>query len=335
MSEEVIGKDTAGYREIAPEAKAAVKEALMGPGMRRLTQQRQSAYLDLKNSGRLRPATVVNFNPVSLKVDDGHVPWRIPAATDASAKRIEMQHGGKTYIASYFTVREPSFVPWIRDVRPPSDEGENPSSEFDAKFILPIEMMDQYRISYNDPAGQTLMGGVLVFEGDINAFTKGKTIRVPKFSTLPDRTRSYFTVETDTLKATAATLEMQKEFCERNLQRGDEYKQDEQQAKNITTPMRMWAQFALDMGWKQTAPEWMNSKLESEVTCRACGKGRKRTDAHFCDCGRPYDPLAAFLDGENVPESYLFALKGKDLELAIEETSRREAVKAKFYPKAK
>lgn len=335
MSNEVIAAESAGYKEIAPEAKSAIKEALMGPGMKRLTLQRQSAYQDLKNSGRLKPATVINFNPVPLKVDDGHVPWMIPAANDTSAKRIKIEHGGKKFVASYFTVREPSFVPWIRDVRPPSDEGENPSSEYDAKFILPLELVDQYRIMYTEPSGQSLMGGVLVFEGDVHAFTKGKTIRVPKFSTLPDRTRSYFSEEVDALKALAATLDMQKAYCERSIQRGDEYFQDDEQAKNITMPMRRWAQYALDMGWKQNAPEWMNSKLESEESCKGCGKGRKRNDAHFCECGRPYNPLAAFLDGENVPESYLFALKGKDLELAMEEMNRRESIRDKFRPKTK
>jgi hypothetical protein len=331
MSEEMIDPNSQGLAQVAPEARALVKEALMGPGMRRLKQQRESAYIDLKNSGRLKPATILNFNPVSLKVDDGHVPWRVPAAIDKLKKSITLEHGGRTYEASIFTVREPSFVPWIRDVRPPSDEGENPSSEYDPVFILPLELLDQYRIMYTEAAGQILMGGVIAFEGDLSTFKNVKeTIRVPQFTTLPDRKRSYFSKEVDFAEELKTTLDMQKAYCQRMIQQGDEYFQDEVQAKNITAPHRIWAQFAMTMGWKQVAPAWMNAQLESEESCKGCGKGKKRTDAWFCDCGRPYNPFAAFMAGENVPESYLFSLKGKELDKVLAELGRREELKARF-----
>jgi len=330
LSNEPISQESQGIAQVAPEARAAVREALLGPGMKRLQLQRQSAYLDLKNSGRLKPATVINFNPVSLLVDDGHVPWRIPSAMDTAKKGLAVEYGGKRYQAAVFTVREPAFVPWIRDVRPPSDEGENPSSEYDAKFILPLELMDQYRLSYNDPVGQIQMGGVLVFEGDVHAFTKSKTLHVPRFTTLPDRTRSYFSEEVDLQKELAAVLAMQKAYCQHMIQQGDEYNQDDAQRKNITPVHRLWARFAIDMGWKEVQPAWMNATLDSDEACQGCGKGKKRTDAWFCECGRPYNAYAAFMAGENVAESFLFALKGKELEDVLKELARREALKARF-----
>ena len=330
---DVIPQEAQGIAQVAPEARAAVKEALLGPGMKRLTMQRQSAYIDLKNSGRLKPATIINFNPISLKVEDGHVPWRIPGCNDKLKKGITIEHDGRTYQAAYFTVREPSFVPWIRDVQKPSDEGENPNAEYDAKFILPIELADQYRIQYTSPAFLP-MGGVIVLEGDIHSFTKAKTIRVPKSSRLPDGTRSYFSEEADLLKELSATLDMQKAFCTFMLQQGDEYNQDDLNRKNITACHRIWAQFALDMGWKQVAPPWMNAQLDSEEACKGCGKGKSRSDAWFCACGRPYNPYAAFMAGENVPESYLFALKGKELEDVMKELNRREELRAKFRAKS-
>lgn len=320
--------------DIADGARNVIKEATLGPGMKKLQLQRQSAYLDLKNSGRLKPCTIINFNPVSLKVDDGHVPWRVPAGTD-SDKSLKVKFGGREYRAAIFTVREPKFVPWIRDVRPPADEGENPASEYDAKFILPLELLDQYRISYCDPVGRIGMGGMLCFEGDVHAFTKNqeKTIRVPRFTTLPDRTRSYYSEEVSTGEALKETLEMQKVYCTQRIQEADEYNQDEMQRKNITPVHRIWAKFALAMGWKQVAPPWMSATLESEDVCVGCGKGRTRSDAWFCACGRPYNAFAAFMAGENVPESYLFALKGEEQANAMKELDRRQKIREKFTTK--
>jgi len=325
-----------GIATLAPEARAMIQEVYNGDAMKKLALQRRSAYEALEATGQIKPCTVINFNPVQLRVDDGHVPWTIPACTDKSAKRIKYIHEGKTYVGSYFTVREPAFVAWIRDVKKPADEGGNPTAEYDPKFILPIELADQFNIEYNTPEKQNLMGGVLVFEGDVHVFTKGKstTLRVPKYKTLSDRTRSYFTEDVDLAELVKRTLDTQKANCQAVIQKGDEFDQDDNERKNITPPMRAWAQFSLDMGWKQVAPRWMNATLDSDESCKGCGRGKKKTGAHFCECGRPYDAYAAFMAGENVPESYLFALKDKQLEDVMTEMNRRDALKAKFRPKA-
>lgn len=331
MPEEVV---EVGLGAVSTEAQAKVKDVLLGASMQRLTLERRSAYLDLKQSGRLKPATVINFNPTRLGVDDGHVTWKVPGCSDIHKKSVKVLHGNKSYTGAYMTVVEPAFVPWIRDVNKPADEGENPSAVYDPKFILPIELMDQYRIQYTD-SQFILMGGVLVFEGDIHSFiSKGgevsKTIRIPDFITLPDRKRSYSSKESNTGKELAALFKTQKEYCERICQQADTFNQTEEDAKNICAPHRIWGQFALDMGWKSTAPEWMNPKLDSEEACKGCGKGKKRNDAWRCDCGRYYNPLAAFLAGEDVPMAYIIALQGKDLELAKAEVQRRRKIEADF-----
>lgn len=319
---------------LSGEAQSKVKDVLLGAAMQRLTMDRRSAYLDLKQSGRLKKATVINFNPTRLGVDDGHVPWKVPGCVDPHKKAITVEHGNKKYIGAYMTVEESSFVPWIRDVNKPADEGENPSAVYDPKFILPIELMDQYRIQYTNPQFIT-MGGVVVLEGDIHAFISktgeiAKTIRIPDFITLPDRKRSYSTKEANTAKELAACFKMQKEYCERTCQQADFFDQTEEDRKNIVGFHRIWAQFALDMGWKSVAPDWMNARLESEEACKGCGKGKKRNDAWKCDCGRFYNPLAAYLAGEDVPMAYIYALTGKDLELAKAEAARRKKIEADF-----
>lgn len=325
-----------GVAQIAPEARAMIADICNGENMKRLSLQRKSAYEALEATGQIKPATVINFNPVRLMLHNGHVRWTIPACTDKSAKRIKIEYEGKTYVGAHMTVREPAFIPWIRDVKAPIDDSGNPVAEYDAKFILPLELVDQYNIEYNTPEKQNLTGGVLVFEGDVHTFTKAKNnvLRVPKFKTLSDRTRSYFAQEVDLDEVLKRTLDIQKVTCQSVIQRGDEYDQDETERKNITAPMRAWAQFSVDMGWKQNTPPWMNAMLDSEESCKGCGRGKKKTGAHFCECGRPFDPFKAFMAGENVPESYLFSLKGKELDTVLEELGKREALKAKFRPKA-
>lgn len=332
MAEPIVNS---GVAQVAVEARAMIQEVYNGENMKALALKRRSALESLEATGQIKPCTVINFNPIALKLHDSYAAWTIPACTDKSAKRIKVEHEGKTYVGSYFTVREAQFVAWIRDVKKPADEGGNPTAEYDPKFVLPLEAANQYHIEYNTPEKQNMTGGVLVFEGDVHAFSKakGNTLRVPKYKTLSDRTRSYFSEETELQLALKTTLDLQKASCQGVIQKGDEYNQDEKERKNITPPMRAWAQFSLEMGWKQQAPSWMNATLDSDESCKGCGAGKKKTGAVFCQCGRPYNALQAFLDGENVPEAYLYALKGKDLELAMAEMHRRDEIKAKFKPK--
>lgn len=334
MAEQVINNSE--IAKVGPDAKAFIEGIQQGENMKKLAKQRVAAREALEVTGQVKPSTVINFNPVRLMLHDAYTKWTIPACTDKSAKRIKIEHGGNIYMGSYFTVREPAFVPWIRDVKAPADENGNPTPEFDAKFILPIELADQYHLEYNTQEKQNLTGGVLVFEGDVHTFTKakGNVIRVPKYRMLSDQTRTYYTEEENIQAILKATLNQQKLTCQAIIQRGDEYNQDDDERKNITPPMRAWAQFSLDMGWKEVAPPWMNASLDSEESCKGCGKGKKKTGAFFCDCGRPFDAFAAFMAGENVPESYLFALKDKELEQVLAELGKREVLKAKFRPKA-
>jgi hypothetical protein len=334
-----MAEQSSGLGSIAPEARAMIAEMYNGENMKKLALQRVSAREALEAQGQIKPCTVINWNPVQLKLENAHAPWTIPPCTDKSAKTLKIEFEGKKYTGSYMTIREPAFVAWIRDVKKPTDDSGNPTAEYDAKFVLPLEIADQYHLEYNTSEKQNLMGGVLVFEGDVHAFkkalgAKAAKILVPKYRTLSDRTRTYFAEEVDLVERLKLCLDTQKATCQSVIQKGDEYDQDDNERKNITSPMRAWAQFSLDMGWKQNAPPWMNAQLDSEESCKGCGRGKKKTGAHFCECGRPFNAYEAFMAGENVPESYLFALKGKELDQVMEELGKREALKAKFRPKA-
>jgi hypothetical protein len=325
MAEEVISGDSTGYAVISKDAQAAILGAVEGPGMKALRLKRQSSRIELEHSGRLKPATIINFNPVRLKVECGLINFTVPSCKDKPRKGITYTHNGKKYEAAVITVREPAVIPWTRDVKAPRMEDENPSTDFDVKWALPIELADQFRANYNDINGIN-MGGVIVYEGDIHAFAKTKTLRVPKYSTLPDRSRSYYSEETDFQSLVDSILSQQKIYTERMIQQGDEYDQSQNAIDrgNITPVHRIWAQYSLDMGWKQTTPRWLNSSLDTETSCKGCGAPVKRTDAFFCECGRPYNAYSAYMAGEHVPESYLAALKGKELEEVVKEMARRK-----------
>lgn len=332
MSNEVISPESSGLAVISADAKAAVAGAIDGPGMKALRLKRQSARIELEHSGRLRPATIVNFNPVQLKVESGLINFSVPACNDKVRKGLAYTHGGHRYEAAVVTVREPAMIPWIRDVKPSLD-GENPVSDFDIKWALPIELADAFRQSYNESGMNSMnMGGVVVFEGDVHTFAKAKTLRVAKFTMLPDRTRSFYTEEVDAAELVAKLLEQQREYCQRMIQQGDEYFQNQNQIErqNITSVHRVWAKYAIDMGWKQENPPWMNAKFDVEESCKGCGAPKNRRDAFFCSCGRPYNAFSAFMAGENVPEAYLLALKGEELDKVLGEMKRRKALREKM-----
>ena len=323
--------------KLGVEAKGLIQQK-NGASMDTLSMQRQSSRIELEHSGRLKPCTIINFNPVPLKVEDGNIPWHVPACTDRLKKGIVVPFGGKKYEAAVVTLATARFVPWLREARASMEGAEDPRREFDTAYILPIEQGHQFRSLYALPEGQIGMGGVLVFEGDIHAFTrkerdKPQTLRIPAYATLPNKRRSYFSQEVDLLEEMREMLDMQKRYAERMIMQGDEYDQDALTRHNISGPHRTWAQFSLTMGWKEQAPSWMNAKFDSEVSCKGCGAPQKRSDAWFCQCGRPYNPYAAFMAGENVPESYIFALKGAELDDVLKEMARREELMAKLKAK--
>lgn len=329
------------FADLSQETQIAVNEKMQGVAMKKLTVQRKSSEIEYMHSGMNKPATVINFNPIALSLHDGNVPWTIPAATDVSKKGIKVPYGSRVYEAAFFTIRElqkgvtkdptAKFIAWPTDVKKPAADDENAIAEYKPVWISQLEMADQYRKEYTNPA-RNMMGGVLVFQGDIHTFTKSKgTILIPRTERLADGRLSYFTEEVDMKQELAACLDTQKGFCEFMIRQGDEYNQDEQQRKNITPVHRKWDDFALKMGWKEQAAQWTSSKLDNEESCKGCGKARKRLDAWACECGRYYNALAAYLAGEPVPEAYIYALSDpKDVEQAEKEMKRRAAQKAKF-----
>jgi len=89
----------------------------------------------------------------------------------------------------------------------------------------------------------------------------------------------------------------------------------------------IWAQFGLDMGWRQTPVDWQLSQSEPEDTCEGCGLARKRATAYFCHaCARPYDPLRCYLDGELAFDSvHMQRISDDNWPLVVAEEKKRRA----------
>jgi hypothetical protein len=272
------------------------RQSIDGAAMRRLRVQRDAHLEALKSSGQLQPATILNFNPITLTVESGLIQYSVPPVTIAPglAKRIELKLGEKKYSPTALVVRDPRLYFPLRSVQKNGDEIER---DYDVKSALPLEQAYQFYKTYNDEGGNNV-GGVVVFQGDTNIFKKvPETIKVPKWKMLPNNTDMYFTVEEDFTEVLRRALDKQRAYCDLQLQNAQTYYDDPDQRKNVTNVHRTWAQYALDMGWKEKKPDWLMTTRDNEATCTACGTFKKKADAHFCVCGVPYDPFRSYMDG--------------------------------------
>ena len=105
--------------------------------------------------------------------------------------------------------------------------------------------------------------------------------------------------------------------------------------KSINNVHIAWGYFAIEQGWKHKAElTWLLSRDATEA-CIKCGAPRDSGTALFCKCGRPYDPFAAFMAGEDVPVSYLSGLPDEQLKAVKAEMRRRKNLFADDEPTKK
>jgi len=320
---------------VAPGANPAIQQYLSGRkdgnSMRALKVERDSLIASLRSTGQARPATILNFNPVALRLEGG-INFKVPSVIDESVpeeSRFKVTYKGRTYKASVLTVRDPIIFPQIKDVKKIEDVEVG---EYIVKACKQIEIVHNFLASYTDGTPSSSgMGGVICFEGDRHALKQRNQekleILVPTYVPLPNKTREYFTEPKEFSVELARSLDRQKAYCDNQCQLAQSMWDDEDQRKNITDVHRIWAQFSLDMGWRQSVPIWLTAQNESEETCEGCGAGKKRATAFFCHaCARPYSPLKAYMAGELGIESvHLNRIKPEEwVEVRKEEARRKK-----------
>lgn len=333
-----------------------VNQMTDGVQARALALKRVSTIASLKATGIAKTASICNFNPVCLRIEGGlnykvpaareqlvevlgdgivernvpGIPYKIPSTVDEAVRddlKLEFPYNGRIYRASILTLRDPHLYPKIIDVyKTPEQELGDGRGVYDIAVCKQIEIAHAYWTVYNVGAHDSSgMGGVLMFEGDQYAL-KSDTIMVPKFVTLPNGAREYFCESQDLMTTLAECLDTQKRYYDNQMQIGQSYHDDPDQRKNITMVHRIWAQWGLDMGFREKAVDWLLSVDDPTETCGGCGSAKKRALAYFCHaCARPYDPFRAYMDKELPYESaHLGRLTDEQWELVnAEELKRR------------
>lgn len=316
-----------------PQIQTYVQTSVNGKAAAAREAKRQSKLRALALSGIVKPATLLNFNPFPISSPEGGMRVTVPACNDKNVPddmKLAFQFKGKQYLCTYVTVRNAEVYPRITDVRSEDDELVG---QYDFDECHPMEIIHAMYVRAAVGAQDSLqMHGVIMFVGDKHALKKpdGKKnepliVQVPKFEILADRRRQFFAEPQEFAKLLDSTLTLQKTYCDMQLQLAGAYNDDPEQRKNITSVHRTWHQFALDMGWKEKPAAWMVSIDDPTDTCIGCGAARARADAFFCHkCNRPYDAYAAFMAGEDVPQSYLVAYKGDQWNDIVKESKRRK-----------
>jgi hypothetical protein len=302
-----------------------------GRSMKALKVERESLLASLKATGQAQPAVIVWLNPVAGHLDGG-IFLKLRSINDPQVleeDRRVFKYNNREYKATIIPIKDPLIFTVIKDVKV---EGDREYGIYEPKACKQIEIAHHFLANYTTGTPNSSgMGGILVFEGTKmvldNVLKRKVMIKVPRRIQLPNGWSEYENVEQDFHDALAATLDMQKSYANTNTQQAQSFWDQEDQRGNITTVHRVWHQFEMDMGFRATPAPWITLNNENPVTCAGCGEPRKRVDAYFCKCGRVYDPLQAYMDGE-IPvthDSMLRVTSDEDWKkIHAEETKRKK-----------
>lgn len=306
-----------------------INKQINGRQMKALALKRITEIQRLRAQGRAKPASILNFNPVPLRLESGLPVGKVPSIIDPSIpddRKLEFEYKSRKYKATIVTIDTPHFYPWITDVFKSPEQGlEDGVGVYDIKHCLQIEMAYDFWQDYN---GQTFnaitMGGVVAFQGDRHAL-KSDFLDIPTPMVLENYEREFVTERKPIGEVIAQALDTQKNYYDLQIMTGSNYWNDPDNRKNISNAHLIWAQYGLDMGYREKPVDWHVSTDEPDDTCGGCGAAKKRALAVFCHaCNRPYDALAAFLGDEiGFDSSYLNRISDEDWPKVLAHENRR------------
>jgi len=321
------------FEPLPPSAIQYQKNQAKGKAMENLTVKRESAEAVARMNG-ITPFSVVNFNPVEITAPPGLLDdLSIQPIGSPLGKDRPVAWGGKTRMGKILVLENLKGHAVIIDARNEGDPSA-PDVTYDWRIIPPIQQAKAFDDSYNRTREQRSMGGVLVFKGNGATLDDPKgLIEVPIATRLKDGNLQYHTKIVPLKERLKEIFDLQKVFCLAQCELAQQWSEDEQFKKSITTAHRKWGQFAIDMGWADQGRMTWLIPSDPDAACVKCGAMRTSGTALFCKCGRPYDPLKAFFAGEHVEESYLATLTGDDLRRVKAEMARRKRLFAEEEPK--
>lgn len=343
-----VSEATSNQQRAAMGAADAANQRAMR-AMRAELKSRTMMGTDNRLHGPLQPATIINFNPVELHVG-GVLDRRIPAFDFPGSKTLyTFTRGGRTHTGHYVTISDAKYF------MSATGQEDHPDLSWAAptlhpRYLSPMEIAWHFWRAYSTPDGDgQMMGGVIVFDGDIHELDElrlkksGNRIWVPEsFPIEGTRGMLGFRLrEASLYDEIDRMVEMQVNYCNEVGQKAYELfnSKEPEVRRNVTKPMRKWGLFGVSIGYFKEKQPWMNENADAAGTadamrvCPVCRTSTTDPDAIMCGpCKAPYDQTCAVecvRRGYPIAESFLDTLDDKHnaevMKLLEEQAKRREA----------
>lgn len=249
----------------------------------------------LVESGQCEPFTVVNFNPVAMKLAGEFERYGIPSPNDdrlpKDVLRVRLDYDGKARIGHCVTIRDPHI--YGRNVNATWAKGGGPGDaipEREVMYFLPVAIAYNFLEHFSPifvtgsdnraaapPKDQRKFYGVLAFRGDINNLEKilaeerpeKRVIHVPlAVSRQTDKlqSRTYKSVPTPLDDYLEKMFTGQLKFADATISRAQQrWNGTDEDRKDISTTDRIWYRWAINLGYaeppKPGEKTWLNELL--------------------------------------------------------------------------
>lgn len=302
--------------------------------------------------GPLQPCTIINLNPCWLKIGGGMKtnvpPYDWGGRSDDEGKPLKNKklflRGGREHTGHVLTVSDAQT--WLS----PGGHTDHIDVGWAQPTLTPRYMSPDmicwhiWREYMTESGSAQLMGGVLIFDGDIHELDKARLDRsrgavlVPEGYPIPHGKGRYGIrlVKRDFAEMLNTAIEQQKDYLNRVAQSAYERfnSKDEEKRNSITISDRRWGKFGVEVGYLESAP-WMlelpnaNATADARKICPVCREDTVDPALLLCPaCKAPYNAdctVEAVKRGYPVAESFIDTLDDAHHKEVMEHLSKQAA----------
>lgn len=302
--------------------------------LQKLTHKRDDHW-----EGPCAPATVINLNPVPLKLQGELQRWTVPEA--GKGLPIDIKFRGRKFTGSYMTISTPHMWPSHTGTHNDKQSGVDMPA-VDYLYIPPLGLVHQFYDHFVEGASDAQgMGGVLIFEGDIHTLDADRMERSEGYVWVPKKEITldgfgdvvYIAEKQKFSACVERSVTTQRNYADFQIAEGHNYStsQSEIIRNQLSSYHRTWHNFALGLGYIDKALPWASERLRDTPTtqaifCPDCRNRQADPEQYFCqNCNAPFDALKAFLAGKTVSPDRLSVYEGAEWDAIVAETKRRKA----------
>jgi|CZLA01.1.fsa_nt_gi hypothetical protein len=283
----------------------------LGQAAQERLRLRERRITELELRGEIKPGTILNRSPFTLRVESGLIQYTVPPRPK-----------GKPF--SILTITGTRSFPIYRGNQEMSDKSLR--GKYDVKVLLPVEQLMEFKHTYIGETEEDRLvkaGGVIIFEGDMEGVTPKSTVRVPEF--VFRKGERYLRFRDQLLKELIDEADAQmKNRCMAVLIQADTWADDPKTRANIQDNERIWADFAFEQQWIPAARAWRNTVIRPEDSCPRCN-AQYVSKTGMCKCSYVVNPLLAYMSGEiAVDHVRLNTLSAEDWKKVNAEQKRRD-----------